>query len=195
VRWSAPPQRPAWLGKSRWAALAAGGTRVLELRQVAFRVVRPGFRTRWHHLVTTLTDADLYPAEDLVELYGKRWQVEVYFRDLKRTLGLAKLSARSADGARREVLAFLLLYNLVRRVAAHAAAAQGVAADRVSFTCAAAWLLHGDPGAPLPRLTVNPRRPGRPAPPRRVKAARHRFPALRPGSRAALCKPAGVAKI
>ena len=44
--------------------------------------------------------------------------VEVYFRDLKQSLGMGKLSARTLAGVRKEMLAFVLLYNLVRKVMA-----------------------------------------------------------------------------
>ena len=34
----------------------------------------PGFRTREVTLVTTLLDAEAYPADELAELYGTRWR-------------------------------------------------------------------------------------------------------------------------
>lgn len=186
VRWRAPDARPPWLSRRRWAAAVRG--RALVLRQVAFRVRRRGFRTRWAWLVTTLTDPARYPAQDLVDLYAKRWRVEVCFRDLKRTLGMSLVSARTVAGARKEVLAFVVLYNLVRRVMADAARRQGVDADRVSFADAARWLLWSAPGGPPPVLAVNPARV-RPAQPRRVKPAGFRFPPLNT-PRAGLVKPA-----
>jgi hypothetical protein len=52
------------MSKVRWAALPA----TLTLRQVAFRLVRPGFRTTWAWVITTLLDPAKYPAEELVTL-------------------------------------------------------------------------------------------------------------------------------
>jgi hypothetical protein len=183
VRWRAC-QRPKWLSKKRWALLAK---QELILRQIAFRVCRRGFRTQWAWIVTTLTDPKAYPAQDLIDLYGKRWQIEVYFRDLKRTLDMSLISARTPEGVRKEILAFVLLYNLIRGVMKEAARRQGVEPERISFVDALRWLLWSDPGTPLPDLVVNPIRL-RCAPPRRVKVARHRFPQLN-APRQELCKP------
>ena len=36
--------------------------------------------------MTTLLDADRYPAQVITELYGQRWQVETNLRHLKTTL-------------------------------------------------------------------------------------------------------------
>lgn len=184
VRWTAC-QCPAWLSKRRWAKLA---TQELTLRQISYRVCRKGFRTNWAWIITTLTDPRAYPAQDLIDLYGKRWQIEVCFRDLKRTLGMNMIAARTVPGARKEILAFVLLYNLIRRVMQQAAIQQRVDADRISFIDALRWLLWSQPGDAIPRLTVNPRR-ARPSAPRKIKAARHRFPQLNQ-SRATLTKPA-----
>ena len=193
VRWTRPPtcRRPKWISRARWLALPPH----LVLRQVAFRVHRPGHRPAWVWVVTTLSVAELYPAPDVAELYGKRWQIEVHFRDVRKTLGLTQLSARTVAGVRKEVLAFVLLYNLARRVMLEAAGRQRVAADRVSFVDALRWLLWAAPAVATtdagtdastdatadvwpPTLLVNARR-RRPAEPRRLKRGRKRFPQLR----------------
>lgn len=189
VRWAATA-RPKWLSKKRWEAIAG---QTLTLRQISFRVCRKGFRTHWAWVVTTLLDPQEYPAQELVELYGGRWQIEVHFRDLKRTLGMKMISAKTVAGVQKEVLTFILLHNLVRKVMYEAAARQGVPPDRISFIDAARWLLFSAPGTPLPELVVNPRRT-RPSQPRKLKNARHRFPQLKQ-RRAELCKPPCVAKI
>lgn len=181
--------RPRWMSKARWRGLPDS----LELRQVAFRIKRKGHRDHWAWVITTLTDPRLYPSEQIAELYGRRWQVEVCFRDLKNTLGLKRLSSRSEDGLRKELLAFILLYNLVRKVMAEAAAAQGVEADRISFTDATRWLLYSQPGTPLPRLLVNGRRT-RPTQPRAVKHGGRRFPKLK-HPRQTLQQPAAKVRI
>lgn len=183
VRWTAC-RRPDWLSRKRWTPLAG---LQLTLRQISFRVCRKGFRTHWAWIITTLIDPQKYPAQELIDLYSKRWQIEVCFRNLKRTLGMAKLSAKSLLGVRKEILAFILLYNLIQRVAQQAAIQQQVDADRISFVDALRWLLWSSPGEPIAKLKVNTRRVRR-APPRRLKNARHRFPQLN-GPREELSKP------
>jgi len=189
VRWSAST-RPKWLSEKRWA-LICGQT--IELRQISFRICRKGFKTHWAWIITTLLDPQLYPAQELVELYGRRWQIEVDFRDLKQTLKMKMISARTVEGVQKEVLAFILLYNLIRRVMGQAARQQKVDPDRISFADAKCWLLYSQPGAALPELVVNPIRT-RKSPPRQVKNARHRFSQLKQ-PRSQLCKPPYVVKL
>lgn len=189
VNWSAS-SCPTWMSKKRWKVIAG---QTLTLRQISFRVCRKGFRTHWAWIITTLVDPKAYPAQELIEVYTERWQIEVYFRDLKCTLRMRKISAQSIKGVQKEVTAFILLYNLIRKVMQTAAERQGVPPDRISFKDAMLWLLYSAPGAPLPDLIVNPKR-RRATQPRRLKKGRHRFPQLNQ-SRAELCKPRCVVKI
>jgi hypothetical protein len=188
VRWKAS-RRPTWMSKERWDKLA----KELTLRQIAFRVCRRGFRPTWAWIVTTLLDPRRYPAEDLIKLYSQRWQIEVDFRDLKRTLGMWMMRAQTVAGVQKEVLVFVLLYNLVRQVMEQAALQQGVSANRISFVDAADWLLWSSPGQEIPRLTVNPIRLRR-SPARKLKEARHRFGQLH-GTRAETSKPVFYVKL
>lgn len=189
VRWTAC-RCPKWMSQLRWATFK---DQELVLRQIGFRVTRKGFRTNWAWIITTLTDPQRYPAQELIELYGQRWQIEVYFRDLKRTLGLSQISAKTVAGARKEVLGFVLLYNLIRGVMQQAAQRQGVDPDRISFIDATRWLLWSDVGDPLAELLINPRRVRR-VPPRALKNARHRFAQIK-GSSRELSKPPCTAKL
>jgi hypothetical protein len=173
VTWSKGERRPRWMSLLRWESLPTE----LTLRQISFRIVRPGSRVRWAWLVTTLLDSKAYPAEQLLDLYGKRWQVEVYFRDLKQTLEMAKLSSRSLQGVRKEILVYVLLYKLVRRVMHLSAHSQGVSEDRISFADALLWLLWSEPGQTVRELKTNPRRRRRTAP-RRLKESCGRYPRL-----------------
>jgi hypothetical protein len=175
VQWSKPQySRPHWLSLSRWRALPDGIT----VRQIEFTLKRKGFRSQRIWIVTTLTCPKAYPAKDIIELYMCRWQVEVDFRDIKTGLGMNRFSAQTFDGVRKEILAFVLLYNLVRRVMLQAAQQQKVDPQRISFTDAVTWLLWAKPGDPLPPLKVNPKR-RRPTQPRAVKHLVRRFPILR----------------
>jgi hypothetical protein len=177
VRWIKPPAKPNWMKRSEWDALP----QQMILRQVSRRIRRRGFRDQWLRVITTLLDPDAYPAQELLDLYARRWQVEVYFRDLKCTLGMKQLSCRSVAGVRKEIVCFLLLYNLVRQVMIRAAAAQGVTPDRISFTDTICWLLWSDPDEPMPKLAVVPRR-SRASEPRVLKHGRRKYPMMN-GSR------------
>ena len=63
-------------------------------------------------LFTTLEDA----ADEVVALYGKRWDIELDLRTLKDTLRLAQIDCISPEMVAKEIDAALLAYNLVRAV-------------------------------------------------------------------------------
>jgi hypothetical protein len=166
VEYRKPKQRPAWLGAAQYAALPGA----LVVREVRVRVGEPGRRTRELTLVTTLLSGRRYPARALAELYRARWEVETNLRHLKQTLGMDVLRCRSVPGVMKEWAMFVVAYNLVRRVMCAAARRQGVAPGRISFVDALRWLRCARPGEEVPRLRVNPSRPGRHEP--RVKKRR-----------------------
>ena len=60
------------------------------------------------------------------------------------------------EGVQKEILAFVVLYNLIRQVMLRAAQRQGVDVDRISFADAARWLLWSEPGAELIDLWSTP---------------------------------------
>lgn len=102
-------------------------------RLVGVCLRRPGFRTQWLYLFTTLTDAALYPATELVALYGVRWHVELNLRYLKAQMGLGQLEVKSARLAIKQWYAGLLAYNLIRGVMLWSAATARMAPLKLSF--------------------------------------------------------------
>ena len=121
-------------------------------------------------LVTTLLNPKRYPARALAALFGTRWAVETNLRYLKGTLGLDVLRCQTFVGVLKELAMFVVVYNLVQRVRCSAARQQGVKPGRISFVDALRWLRCAQPGEQVPRLRVNPERPGRHEP--RVKKRR-----------------------
>lgn len=85
-------------------------------RLLVERLHRSGFRPELLCLFTTLQDAQEYPAADLVQLYGVRWQVELNLRYVKSQMDLAQLESKTAEMAQKEWLAGLMAYNLIRAV-------------------------------------------------------------------------------
>lgn len=83
-------------------------------RLLIVRIHRPGFRSRQLCLFTSLSDQSGYPLEELVQLYGLRWRVELNLRYVKTQMEAAQLETHSADMARKEWLASLIAYNLIR---------------------------------------------------------------------------------
>ena len=176
VEWFKPREKPAWMTRGQYDALPGS----VVVREVRRTVRRKGFRPVTVTVVTTPLDPELYPADELVALRMRRWEVETDLRHLKTTLNMAVLRSRSLEGVTRELAAFMLVYNLVRAAMVGAALRQRVAVGRVSFADALYWVRHGD-GARAPDtarepppLRVNPRRRRR-AEPRVVKRRRNRY--------------------
>jgi putative transposase len=97
-------------------------------RLVAARIGQ-GKSKEWLYLFTTLP----LPAEELVELYGRRWNIETDLRSLKRTVDLHHISAKSPDMLEKELLMAASAYNLVRAVMCMAARRSRIDPRQLSF--------------------------------------------------------------
>lgn len=65
------------------------------VRVIQVAVGRKGFRSRNITIYTTLLDTDKYTASDLCELYMRRWDIELRFRDIKTTMGFEILRSKT----------------------------------------------------------------------------------------------------
>lgn len=157
VEYTKPTSKPKWMDADSWARLPA----TLLVRELRYLTPQRGYRTRVITLVTTLLDAEAYPAAALAELYLSRWQIEVNFRHLKTTMGMEVLHCKRVAGVLKELHMFAIAYNLVRLVMLEASRRQEVPLDRISFVDALRWLRDTKPGTPLSDLVVNPKRPNR----------------------------------
>ena len=88
------------LSKEDWQALPEK----LTLRQIKVVVDNPGFRVQSFYIVTTLTDAQTYSATDIADPYYQRWDVELFFRDIKTTMGMDILRCRTPAMVRKEIM-------------------------------------------------------------------------------------------
>jgi hypothetical protein len=61
VEWFRPAQRPSWMSAETFAALPAS----IQVRELRYKIARPGYRVREITIVTTLLDAVTYTAADL----------------------------------------------------------------------------------------------------------------------------------
>ena len=73
-------------------------------------------------LFTTLKDH----ADQIIAIYGKRWDIETDLRHLKGTLGLEQLTCIRPEMVAKEIDAALMTYNLVRGVTCLAAQKAGL---------------------------------------------------------------------
>lgn len=157
VEWHKPMMPPEWMSPEQFATLPDR----LRVRELRYRIRDRGCRVRDVTLVTTLLDPQRYPAAEIAQLYRQRWQVETDLRDLKTTLGMDVLKGQKYDTVMKELLVFILVYDLVRLVVLKSAQRQRVDPLRVSFIDALRWLQPAKPTSRLPDLIVNPLRTGR----------------------------------
>jgi hypothetical protein len=129
VTWRKPPKRPDYLAEEEWASVPE----TITVRIIHVRVQEKGFRTQELWLSTTLLDPIAYPAERIAQLYRRRWDMELCFRDLKTTMGMEELRCRTPAMVHKELLAFLIAHNFMRCLIAQAASAHQVCRTRISF--------------------------------------------------------------
>jgi hypothetical protein len=104
--------------------------RRFQLRRLTYKV-----NGKPYILLTTLLDPAEFSAEELIQLYRRRWEIELAYDDAKTEMRAAALTLRSKlpDGARQEFYGMLLAHNLVRTVMASAAKLIDVEPTRISF--------------------------------------------------------------
>jgi hypothetical protein len=157
VEYFKPQQKPLWMSQEDYDTLPDSIT-VRELRRTVWR---PGLGKVTVTIVTTLVDPAAYPAEELLQLRLRRWDVETNIGHLKTTMKMDVLRCKSEEGVRKELAVFCLVYNLVRAVMLEATRRQEVPVSRISFADALKWMRHARRGQTMPELIVVPYRPNR----------------------------------
>jgi len=83
---------------------------------MSFPIVIAGYRTEHITLVTSLLDTVIYTDQALAELYLRRRRVELYYRDIKCSLGLDVLRCNTPDMVEKEIWMQAIAYNMVRAI-------------------------------------------------------------------------------
>ena len=99
----------------------------------AIRYEVPGYRPQT--LLTSMVDAELYPAVEVAALYHERWEIELGYDEIKTHMleRQEALRSKKAEGVRQEIWGIMLVYNLVRKEMLEVAEQAGVAPTRISF--------------------------------------------------------------
>lgn len=129
VTWYKPKRCPKGLGKDEFDVLPPSIT----VREIYYYIFIPGFRTQRVSLITTLLEKTTYSSLEIVELYGKRWDVELDFRHLKTTMGMDVLRCKTPSMVRKEIYIYLLAYNLLRSLMWSAGTTYGTPPLRLSL--------------------------------------------------------------
>ena len=117
-------------------------------RAIQYR--KKGFPTRT--LLTSLGNAELYPARELIAMYHERWELELGYDEIKTHLLEREeaIRSRTPAGVRQELWGILIAYNLVRLEMERAADEAKVEPTRISFVNSVAlirycWLVSTTP--------------------------------------------------
>lgn len=129
VRWSKGLFQGKLWTRAQWAELPEH----LDVRVVEIQVEVAGFRTQKVVLVTTLLETRQFSADELGRLYFRRWAVELFFRDIKQTLGMDVLRCQTPAMVEKEIVMHALAYNLIRALMQDIARNHDLAASRLSF--------------------------------------------------------------
>ncbi len=131
VEWQKPAAQPKTsdLSEAQWAALPATMT---------VRYIKTGYEDRAGEkrmvvIATTLLDAITYPAQDILILYVKRWDIELRFRDIKTTMGMEIFHVKSPEMANKTLEMMVIAYNLMRTMTQKAAREAGKPLVEMSF--------------------------------------------------------------
>lgn len=107
----------------------------MRVREIRGRIKKPGSR-KWSEvrLWTTLHDEKLYPAEELLKLYGVRWEQEIFYKELKIHLrGGDVLQSHTPETAAQEVAALLMACSIIAQERSEAARSGKLQPLSISF--------------------------------------------------------------
>jgi hypothetical protein len=129
VEWEKPKPCPVGMSPEEEAVLAEK----LLVRAVRIGVEQKGLRSKTLAIVTTLRDATYYTKAALASLDRRRWSLELNFRHIKTPLGMELLRTKTPEMAKKEVLIYLLAYNLIRSLIWTAGQIYPIDIQRISF--------------------------------------------------------------
>jgi len=96
--------------------------------------LRPGHRVK-HRLITTLLNAKLYPAKELICLYHERWEIEIGYDEIKVHQNQNRLVLRSKTpwGVMQEIHGMMLVHFALCHLRHEAALIKDIDPDKLSF--------------------------------------------------------------
>lgn len=114
------PQRPDWMDEETYQAMPD---------RISVREVKHNGMV----IVTTFLEPKIVTRQEIVEIYSKRWNVEVDLKFIKEVLKMDILRCKTPLSIRKEIGVHLLAYNLIRTVMAQAAYLYGGSPRTISF--------------------------------------------------------------
>ena len=134
--------RPEWMSKEEYDLLPTEIT----LREIRYVIEEPGRKQQPFVIVTTMLNSkgeNSTTKDEIAELFGFRWNVELDFRSIKSNMNLAHVRCKSPEMVHREFWITMLAYNLIRTTIALAATLADMKPRQISFTSACQFVLAG----------------------------------------------------
>lgn len=196
VFWKRPAKIGKWVDRDELPEM-------LVVRAVEHTITNEDGEKEKAVIFTTLLDRKRYPVKKLVELYRRRWDMELAFRHIKTSMNMELLKCKTPKRCRCELWMGLLAYNIIRGVMLDAARKGRLSPAKISFTgtmhglknFASTKIFNDDPRSAyqllLKHLLQNQvgNRPGR-SEPRRIKHRKKQYSLLteprKPATRAVL---------
>ena len=119
VSWK-KPSRPEWMSREEYVAYPS------EIRIREFKLSGSLY-------VTTFLSHKEYRKNDLVEVYKRRWEVEINLRNIKSTMKMDMLSCKSPGMVKKELGVHFIAYNIIRIIMVEACAKHGAEPWKISF--------------------------------------------------------------
>jgi hypothetical protein len=109
-------------------------------RQV--RLVSVLWGTTWYYYLTNVLDPQILSAQQVCELYRRRWRVEDAFLLTKRLLGLAYIWVGDSNGVQIQIFATWIFYAVLNQLCIDVASALNQPLDRISTQMVFRGLYH-----------------------------------------------------
>ena len=104
------------------------------LREVRGKVRRAGGQWVEVRFWTSLLDAAKYPARELLELYARRWEQEMIYKEMKIDMRQSELvRSHTVETAAQEIATLVLAHAILAEQRVNIAAKRGCEVLRISF--------------------------------------------------------------
>jgi Transposase DDE domain len=115
-----PKQKPSWIEQSEYDK---------KPNEISIREVKAGGKI----LITTMLCEKTTTAKTIKNLYKRRWQIELDFRNIKTTLGLKSFSCKTPQMVIKEMWIYFLAYNFIRSIMLESALCNNIPPRQLSF--------------------------------------------------------------
>lgn len=118
-----------WLGKYR-----------SDKAKYAVRLIEVYYKNSWRRYITNIMDPKQLSPKNIVQLYARRWDIELAFKLVKRVLNLSIIWSSNFNAIRLQIYATLTVAQVVRGLRYELASRAKVSVDDVSESLLIQWI-------------------------------------------------------